>query len=220
MVGNGLGAMGPDAVPGAAAEHPHCVTPEQFFAGKPVGRRVVILDADGYFMASSIAEMLADQGRQVTIVTSLEKLAPMTDLTLEEGKDRNAVAVLEGVHERVGHWVEAVRPAGDHVQVLAYDIFRDGPNANLRADNWRVPQAWHWVESWLATPFPLHRAAVAHRTFRCALRVGDEWPCTTSRVMVRSGDCLAPRLSCGRPIFDGHRIAREFEFGDPERPKR
>ena len=56
----------------------HCVTPDQFFAGKPIGDRVVILDSDGYFMASSIAEVLADQGRTVTIVTPWDTVAPMT----------------------------------------------------------------------------------------------------------------------------------------------
>ncbi len=62
-VGDGLGATGPDAVPGADAAEPYCVTPDQYFAGKTIGDRVVILDADGYFMAIGIAEALADQGR-------------------------------------------------------------------------------------------------------------------------------------------------------------
>jgi len=34
----------------------------------------------------------------------------------------------------------------------------------------------------------------------------------------RAGDCLAPRYLADA-IFDGHRIAREFESVDPERPK-
>ena len=50
--------VGPDLVPGADADLPGFVTPEQFFAGKPIGERVVVLDADGYFMAISIAEQL------------------------------------------------------------------------------------------------------------------------------------------------------------------
>ena len=35
--------------------------------------------------------------------------------------------------------------------------------------------------------------------------------------VVRSGDCLAPRYLADA-IFDGHRIAREFESVNPERP--
>ena len=63
-VGNGLGATGPDPVQGIDATLDTFVTPEQFFAGKPVGDRVVVLDSDGYFMGISIAEMLVDQGKQ------------------------------------------------------------------------------------------------------------------------------------------------------------
>ena len=37
-------------------------------------------------------------------------------------------------------------------------------------------------------------------------------------VVVRSGDCLAPRYLADA-IFDGHRIAREFESVNPERPR-
>ena len=36
--------------------------------------------------------------------------------------------------------------------------------------------------------------------------------------VVRSGDCLAPRYLADA-IFDGHRIAREFESANPERPR-
>ena len=36
-------------------------------------------------------------------------------------------------------------------------------------------------------------------------------------MVVRSGDCLAPRYLADA-IFDGHRIAREFESPNPERP--
>ena len=61
-VGDGLGASGPDTIPGIDSTLDHFVTPEQFFADKPIGRRVVVLDSDGYFMAISIAEVLAERG--------------------------------------------------------------------------------------------------------------------------------------------------------------
>ena len=80
-VGNGLGATGPDPVQGIDATLDAFVTPEQFFAGKPVGDRVVVLDSDGYFMGISIAEMLVDQGKRVTLVTHHETVAPMTEKT-------------------------------------------------------------------------------------------------------------------------------------------
>jgi NADH:flavin oxidoreductases, Old Yellow Enzyme family len=76
-VGDGVSSSGPDPVPGIDATRPEFVTPEQLWAGKPVGKRVAILDADGYFMAVSLAEKLADAGRQVTLVTPFDKVAPL-----------------------------------------------------------------------------------------------------------------------------------------------
>ena len=40
-------------------------------AGKDVGDRVVVLEAEGYYTGASVAEYLADQGKQVTIITQL-----------------------------------------------------------------------------------------------------------------------------------------------------
>ena len=124
-VGNGLGASGPDPLPGVDMALSHCVTPDQFFAGKPIGDRVAILDSDGYFMASSIAEVLADQGRTVTIVTPWDTVAPMMDLTLE-GMNFKRLMREKGIHERVGRWVERVTATNHGVEIALYDHYRDG----------------------------------------------------------------------------------------------
>ena len=42
-VGDGVSAMGPDPIPGVDAVLPGFVTPEQFWAGKEIGERVVVL---------------------------------------------------------------------------------------------------------------------------------------------------------------------------------
>ncbi|MEA2780653.1 MAG: dimethylamine/trimethylamine dehydrogenase [Rhodospirillaceae bacterium] len=218
-VGDGLGAMGPDAVPGADATLPYCVTPEQYFAGKSIGQRVVILDADGYFMASSIAEVLADQGRQVTIVTQHEKLAPMTDLTLE-GYNLKRMMREKGIHERVGHWVEALRPAGNQVEVVAYDLYRDGSRRTTEPANGVYPRRLgNAVELLSCDTVLLCTARESDTTLYDALAARrDEWAGKGIEVVVRAGDCLAPRYLADA-IFDGHRIAREFESPNPERPK-
>jgi dimethylamine/trimethylamine dehydrogenase len=218
-VGNGLGAMGPDSVPGAGAEHPYCVTPEQYFAGKPLGQRVVILDADGYFMASSIAEALAKQGKHVTIVTQLEKVAPMTDLTLE-GYNLKRMMRERGIHECVGHWVEALRPTADQVEVVIYDIYRDGSKRTAEPTKGVYPRRLgNEIEVLKCDTVILCTAREPLTELYDALY--DQrgvWQEKGIEVVVRSGDCLAPRYLADA-IFDGHRIAREFESGDPERPR-
>ena len=61
---DGRGAAGPDPIPGIDAAAPQFVTPEQVFAGKEIGESVLVLDSDGYFMAVSLAELLADRGKK------------------------------------------------------------------------------------------------------------------------------------------------------------
>ena len=218
-VGNGLGAMGPDPVPGASAGHPYCVTPEQFFAGKPIGQRVVILDADGYFMASSIAERLVDQGKEVTILTHHVKVAPMTDLTLE-GFNMKRMMREKGIHERTEHWVEALRPAGNQVEVVAYDLHRDGSRRTTEPTAGVYPRRLGNAVEILNCDTVLLCTARESRTelYDALYDRRREWAGRGIEVIVRAGDCLAPRYMADA-IFDGHRIAREFESVNPERPK-
>ena len=82
-LGNGITGFGPEPIAGVDNTQDGILTPEQYWAGKPIGQRVVILDGDGYFMAVSLAEQLADAGKDVTLVTWCEKVAPYTDFTLE-----------------------------------------------------------------------------------------------------------------------------------------
>lgn len=55
-------------VPGA--DRPHVFTARQVLAGANLGRRVVIGDWDGRHMGTSIAELLAKRGHEVTMVSS------------------------------------------------------------------------------------------------------------------------------------------------------
>ena len=58
-------------IPGADADLPHILTPDQLMAGqKPiVGEHVLIYDCEGYFMGASLAEKLAQEGYAVSLVT-------------------------------------------------------------------------------------------------------------------------------------------------------
>jgi dimethylamine/trimethylamine dehydrogenase len=211
--------MGPDPVPGAAADHSYCVTPEQFFAGKPIGQRVVILDADGYFMASSIAERLADQGKEVTILTQHVNVAPMTDLTLE-GFNMKRMMREKGIHERTDHWVEMLRPARNQVEVVAYDLHRDGSRRTIEPTAGVYPRRLGNAVEILNCDTVVLCTARESRTelYDALYERRGEWREKGIEVIVRAGDCLAPRYMADA-IFDGHRIAREFESVNPERPK-
>jgi len=56
---------------------PGVLTPEQVFEGKrPPGQRIVAYDTDGYYFAPGIAELLAAEGFEVTVVTTFAVPSP------------------------------------------------------------------------------------------------------------------------------------------------
>jgi dimethylamine/trimethylamine dehydrogenase len=80
---DGTNCLTHDPIPGADASQPDQLTPEQVLEGKKkIGKRVVILNADTYFMAPSLAEKLTLAGHEVTIVTGVH-LANYMHFTLE-----------------------------------------------------------------------------------------------------------------------------------------
>jgi dimethylamine/trimethylamine dehydrogenase len=218
-VGNGFGASGPDAVPGIDAEQPQFVTPEQFFAGKPVGQRVVVMDADGYFMGISIAEMLVDRGKQVTLLTHHEIPSPMTERTLE-GYNLRRMMREKGIGERLSHWVGKATTGAGGVQLDLYDLYGDGYRRTTKPQTGVYPRrAAAIVEQLACDTVILCTARESNRGLYDELVARkDRWAPAGIKVVVRSGDCLAPRY-LGDAIFDGHRIAREIESENPERPR-
>src|SRR5215470_13273464 len=82
--GDGVQPGHAEPMPGAGASLPHVLTPEQACAGKrPPGPQVVVYDADGYYVAPGVAELLARDGFEVIVVTTFDVLSPVSDQTLE-----------------------------------------------------------------------------------------------------------------------------------------
>jgi len=60
------------------------LTPERIMAGeRPASSRVLVYDAEGYFTAAGIAELMALEGREVTLATPYSVVAPICDAALE-----------------------------------------------------------------------------------------------------------------------------------------
>ena len=87
---------------------------------KKIGKRVVILNADTYFMAPSLAEKLAVAGHEVTIVTGVH-LANYMHFTLEYPNMMRRMHELhiKEMHNAFGSKIEAGR-------LEIYDIYGDG----------------------------------------------------------------------------------------------
>lgn len=226
--GDGTSYLNPqDPVPGVDASSPYCVTPEQYWAGKTVGRRVVIADADGYLLPVLLAQELAESGHEVTIVTPMDCVMPAGWFHAEFLTTQRLLRELR-VQSITQRWLDHVEPAppGAPLRAATYDLYRDG---HARGTDATVPGAFprrvssevSWLEcdtlllcSGRRSNDVLWRAAKAHAAAAgsCAAdpAIGPE--------LYRCGDCLAPRYLADA-VFDGHRVGREIDGADPERPR-
>jgi dimethylamine/trimethylamine dehydrogenase len=194
--GDGLNGMSHEPIPGADASHPHVLTPEQVMVDgkRPPGRRVCVYDAEGYQVASGLAEALATEGFEVELVTPFDVVAPECDASLEGPLLRRRLHDA-GVTARRNVTVTGVRPDG----LLAEGEF--GEPLELGIDG-----------------VVLVTQRVADDALYLALRsVWDEVRAEGVEGVFRIGDCLSPR-HVADAIWDGHRLGREIDSDDPAVP--
>ncbi len=138
---DGLNPVTRGPIPGADASLPHVLTPEQVVVeGKrPPGRRVVVYDCDGYFTGSAVAELLADEGLSVELVTSHDQVAPFAAETLEDAlirerlhdcgvamrRSTSVVAVAPGSISAQGEFGEPVELAADGIVLVTQRVSDD-----------------------------------------------------------------------------------------------
>ncbi|MFL6049200.1 MAG: NAD(P)-binding protein [Gaiellales bacterium] len=194
--GDGISGITRLPIPGADATLPHVLAPEQVMVeGKrPPGSRVAVVDYEGYYVGSALAEQLRADGYEVEFVTSHEAVAPYCDQTLEGRPVRERLNALrvpvhravvvdridEGGIDLVGEFQATSRLAVDGVVLVTQRLSDEALYRELSGD----------------------RAALEAAGIEAVYRIGD---------------CVAPRLIADA-IFDGHRLAREIDSPDPERP--
>jgi dimethylamine/trimethylamine dehydrogenase len=172
------------------------LTPEQILdEGREPGERVLVYDADLYYMGSGLAEMLATAGKQVTLVTPAAEPASYTRFTLEQARVVADLCDL-GVRMLVGAEVERIDDATMHVDV--------GPNQ----DRQEVAFDSLVIVSQRLSDDDLYQ--------ELRRRPGDLEEADISG-LYRIGDSVAPTFIADA-IFDGHRLAREIDSPDPSKP--
>jgi dimethylamine/trimethylamine dehydrogenase len=194
--GDGLNFVTHEPIPGADASLAYVLTPEQVMLERktPPGERVLVFDADGYFMAAGLAEKLVAEGHSVELVTPHERIAPICDETLEGPLLRRHLYEI-GVHGRTGTTLTGMEPG----HVTAVDEF--GEAVELDAD---------------AVVLVTQRRSddALYRELKAgAETLADEG----IEALYRIGDCVAPRI-IAEAIFDGHRLAREIDAENPAVP--
>jgi len=155
----------------------------------------------------------------VTLATPFSGAAPYTDWTLE-GPNLRRMMRAKGIAERLSTWVERVETSGNALAVALYDLYRDGPRRTDSPAAGTLPRrAGTAVEQFACDSVILCTARKSNDALYRALKARmSEWPARGLRGVHRAGDCLAPRYLADA-VFDGHRLAREFDDPDPERPR-
>ncbi len=186
-------------------------------AGKAVGDRVVVLDADGYFTGLGMAELLADRGKEVTIVTNYDTVGPMHEYTAEKGLFESMM-IEKGIRQITKHWVERIE-TGNLTKVIAYNLYRDGYKRAPGPEKGKPPRRVGTAVTELeCDSVVLVTARQSNRKLFDALEARQsEWEKEGIKGIYQAGDCYAPRMIADA-VFDGHRIAREFESADPQQP--
>ncbi|HUZ39528.1 MAG TPA: FAD-dependent oxidoreductase [Streptosporangiaceae bacterium] len=217
--GDGVQPGHASPMPGAGPSLPHVLTPEQVaVAGRrPPGRRVIVYDTDGYYVAPGVAELLAGEGYEVHVVTTFAVLSPVSDETLE-GEMLRAHLHRAGVRVTHATTITAIEPApapaggggpvpgggepaggGPAWSVNGYDRYGEAWSAGCDAVVLVTQQA---------SDDALYQELASDPAALAAAGIG---------ALYRIGDAVAPRL-LPEAIFDGHRLAREIDSPDPAMP--
>ncbi len=187
-------------------------------AGKATGERVVVIDYEGYFTGVSMAELMADQGKQVALVTNWDPVAPYCVYT-EETHDVRRMLHEKKIRTYTCHWTERLE-VNNTVKASIFYLYRDGPvrTLNPRVGEYarRVGTETTGLECDSVILVTARRSN--DKLFRELKARKGEWPKNGIKAVYRIGDCHAPRLIADC-VFDGHRLAREFESVDPQYPK-
>jgi dimethylamine/trimethylamine dehydrogenase len=192
---DGFGPATHGPIQGADAALPHVLTPEQIMVDeKPVpGSSVLVYDSDGYYVAASLAEKLAAEGRRVRLVTSRDTVAPFMHYTLESQRMLTLLTQL-GVELVAHHALTEVAPG----RAVGESAYAPGRPVEWEADA-VVLVTQRISKDGLYRELDARRAAFGDHGIEGAYRIGD---------------CVVPRI-LAEAIFDGHRLGREIDSADP-----
>ncbi|MBI5563943.1 MAG: FAD-dependent oxidoreductase [Chloroflexi bacterium] len=170
-------------IPGA--DRSHVFTPDDIFAGRLPTDRVVVYDNDHFYLGGVIAELLARQGCEVSLITPAPLISYWTQNTLEQERIQHRLLKL-GVTLSTQHTLEAIET--DHVRVIdaQADRLLENPCDAVVLLTDRLPNDALYQQL---------KPALSDGTLQ-SLRV--------------IGDAAAPHI-IAQAVFAGHLAAREFD---------
>jgi dimethylamine/trimethylamine dehydrogenase len=194
---DGLNAATHEPIPGADTSLNWQFTPDQVVAGsKAIGKRVLVLENEGYFMGASIAQKLAGEGHEVSLLTQAGDIAGYMEYTLEAPMLHRDLHRL-GVSIHPYTMVERFEPGVAH----AYNVWNPGHRERFEIDSVVLCTA-RLSNDELYRELKSDKARLEHEGIESLYVIGG---------------AAAPRMIVDS-IFDGHRLAREIDSPHPEMP--
>jgi len=164
------------------------ISPDQIMSGfRPQGK-VLIYDNDGYYLASVLAEQLAEEGNEIVLVTPAADIAEWTKYTLE--------------HE---HIQIRLRELG--VQIIC-------KQAMVAVDSGRATLGCIYMGTTSSidtdTVIPVTARDPEDSLYNELLNRRDEWNDAGIKTVTAIGDCLAP-ATIAIAVHAGHEYARNLD---------
>jgi dimethylamine/trimethylamine dehydrogenase len=179
---DGRGRSSPKPV--FSSEDARILTPDDLMRGRRGPGPYVVYDDEGYYMAAVLAEMLALEGAEVTVVSSEGRVGQWMENTVEQARTQ-ALLIALGVAIVANSTVEALGAQGARLACIFSGRTQAVPCGSFVPVTSREPRD----ELWRA----LQDAGLA--------------------TLTRVGDCKAPGI-IAQAVFDGHRAARMFGQSD------
>ncbi|MEX0304434.1 MAG: FAD-dependent oxidoreductase [Leisingera sp.] len=191
----GIGRHHTAPIPGSNSSG--VLTPDDIMRGAKVEGPVVVYDSESAYIGSLMAEKLAAQGHDVTLVSPGATLAAWTELTMEQAKI--TTRMYEVCREVLTEYqIDAIAPGEVTISHAWSGTQRALPCGTVVLVTSRVPNdgLYHGL---VAIPDALAGAGI--------------------KSVDRIGDCLAPHLIAAA-VYSGHRYAREMDEDVAETPFR
>ena len=190
---DGIGHHHHHALPGAGGSD--VFGPEDVLAGRVREGPVVVFDDDHMYLGGVIAEKLATDGLEVTLVTTASDVSAFTLLTLEQGFVQERLRELGVV---IAQQTSLARIDADEAELACVftGAIRRVPAAAVVLITSRVPNE-----------------VVYHKLARRP----DLLEAAGMKSLGIIGDCHAPGLIAAA-VHDGHLYARELDVPEPDNP--
>ena len=165
------------------------LTPDDLFTGKrPEGEHVLLFDDDHYYLGGVLAELLAAEGRHVTLVTPAARISEWTVNTMEQSRIHRRL-VEAGVVLEPAHTLLAVERGTARLGCIYTARERELPCDDVVVVTARLPN------DALAGELEARR---------------DVWDDAGIRSVRAVGDALAPG-TIASAVWDGRRFAEELD---------